>query len=137
MPAYDPATDIEPRWYHWAALSGCTVIMLGIGLIEVMNGADMTSRFFAVDTVVVRILGAGLVACAFWLPLRHDRAFTVSMWLLGLTIAENLVTYRFEAYPLASTGDVLLFLVVAFAVPIVILAQLRSVLSTRVPPPAA
>jgi hypothetical protein len=124
------------KWYHWASLSACTVIMLAIGAFELLQGADPSSRFFAVDTIVVRILGAGLVLCAFWLPMRHDRAFVASMLLLGLTIAENFVTYRFESSSPAQTATVLATVVVAFGAPLFVLSDLRRVFGARtaVPP---
>ena len=131
MPADDQARDSTPRWYHWAALSVCTVVMLGMGLLEVLDGADPASRFFAIDSVVVRILGVALVLCALWLPVRHDRAFVVSMWLLGATIVENLATYRFETSSLFNTGDLLVSIVLMFVVPILILAELRPVFTSQ------
>ena len=126
MEAGDTKTETV-KWYHWASLSGCTVIMLAIGAFEVLQGADPTSRFFAVDTIVVRILGAALVLCAFWLPMRHDKAFVAAMWLLGLTIAENLATYRFEASSLADTATVLVTVIVVLGAPLFILWDLRRV----------
>lgn len=110
-------------------------MMLTLGVTEVWDGADASSRFFAIDTVVVRVLGVALVACALWLPLRHDGAFVASMWLLGVSLLENLVTYRFEAYPLAVTATELFFLAILLGVPAFILRDLRTVFRADAPPP--
>ena len=115
------------RWFHWVGLSACSAGMLMIGVLEVMQGADPTSRVFAVDTVIVRILGAALALCALWLPLRHDRAFVASMWLLGLTIVENIITYRFEAFSVAESAGVLVTVAILLGAPLFILAELRPV----------
>ena len=115
------------RWYHWVGLSACSAGMLMIGVLEVMQGADPASRFFAVDTVVVRILGAALVLCALWLPLHDDRAFVTAVWLLGLTIAENLITFRFEASSLGDSLTVLATVAILLGAPLFILLELRPV----------
>ena len=115
------------HWYHWMVLSACSAGMLMIGVLEVMQGADPASRFFAVDTVVVRILGAALVLCALWLPLRHDKAFVAAVWLLGLTIAENLITFRFEASSLGDSLTMLATVAILLGAPLFILLELRPV----------
>ena len=114
------------HWYHWMGLSACSAGMLMIGILEVMQGADPTSRFFAIDNVAVRMLGVAMVICALWLPLRHDKAFLASVWVLGLTIAENLVTYRFESFALADTATVLATLAIMLVLPAFILIELRK-----------
>ena len=121
-------TKTEPlRWFHWVGLSACSAGMLMIGAVEVMQGADPTSRFFAVDTVAVRILGAALALCALWLPLHDDRAFVTAVWLLGLTIAENLITFRFEASSLGDSLTVLATVAILLGAPLFILLELRPV----------
>jgi len=132
-------TSTGPHWYHWASLSACSVVMLAIGVLEVMQGADPTSRFFAIDTWVVRGLGVALVLCALWLPLRHDRAFLASMLVIGLSIAENLVTYRFEAASPADAATTVAAIAVLLGAPLYVLAELRGVFRDppRDEPPAA
>jgi hypothetical protein len=123
----DAAAPTPVRWYHWSALSAVCALMIALGALELMQGADSASRFFLIDTWVVRVLGLGLVVCAFWLPLRHDRAFVASMWVLGLSMLENLVTYRFESSAMTATTDVALTLIVFMGLPILILAELRPI----------
>jgi len=129
MSDFEPSqTKAEPlRWFHWVGVSACSAGMLMIGVLEVMQGADPASRFFAVDTVVVRILGAALVLCALWLPLRHDKAFVAAVWLLGLTIAENLITFRFEASSLGDSLTMLATVAILLGAPLFILLELRAV----------
>jgi len=77
--------------------------------------------------VVVRVLGTALTLCALWLPLRHDKAFVASVWLLGLTIAENLITFRFEASSLGDSLTVLATVAILLGAPLFILLELRPV----------
>jgi hypothetical protein len=121
--------DTEPKakWYHWTGLGLCSVVMLLLGLEAVIQGATPDSRFFAIDNVVVHVIGVGFVACALILPMRRRFAFAASMWLVGLSLAENLLTFRFETVSFTDALATLASIVMVLGGVLLLLVDLRSV----------
>jgi hypothetical protein len=120
-------TQPKAKWYHWTGLGLCSATMLALGLLEVLQGADPSSRLFAVDNVVVHVFGVGLIVCALLLPLRRQYAFTASIWMAALTLAENLITYRFEAVSATDALATIASIVIILGGLLLLLIDLRVV----------
>ena len=120
-------TARNPRWYHWTLLALFAVDVLTMGILNVEGGAAESTRLYAIDDVLVRLLGVGLILFSLGLPLRRNWAFVGSICFLALSILEFMLTYDFGASSSLDNTIVLATLVVLFGVPIALLAWLRTV----------
>lgn len=114
----------RPYWYHWTLLLLCLLTLVAMGALNIAYGASPESRFYAIDDVVVRLLGAGMQVCAVGALLRRPWGYAGLIWLLGLSSLETAVTFDWGAQSLVMPGSALSSTVLFFGVQIALLAWL-------------
>lgn len=119
--------EARPQWYHWTLLLLCLLTLVAMGVLNIAYGASPESRFFAIDDVVVRLLGAGVLVCAVGTLLRRQWGYAGLIWLLGLSCVEIAVTFDWGAQSLEMTGSLLSGTVLFFGVQIALLGWLGGV----------
>lgn len=117
----------RPHWYHWTLLLLCLFSLAAMGVLNIRYGASPESRFYAIDDVVVRLLGAGMLVCSVGTLLRRQWGFAGLIWLLGLSCLEIAVTFDWGAQSLELPGGALSSTVLFFGMQIALLAWLGGV----------
>jgi hypothetical protein len=122
------------KWYHWALLIMCGAGLLSVGVLDLMGGASKESRFYSIDNVLVRLIGAGLLSGAIGLVLRRGWGFAVSILFVALSVAEIIAT--------SGTGSAELLLnavaaLLIFGIPIALLVWFRRAFTLRSAAPTA
>jgi hypothetical protein len=80
------------RWYHWALFILCIPLLATIGILDVSSGAAIGSRFYDIDEFFVRAAGVGFIVAAISLIFRKRWAFDFSIFHLGSSALEIVVT---------------------------------------------
>jgi hypothetical protein len=122
---------VHPALYHWILLLYCALVASFMGILALTGGAAPDSRFYAIDRVVVRLQGAGLVIFSVLIFLRQNWTFYGLTSCCVISIVESLVTVRPDA---TSTNYVqrhfsawVAFLLLVFGIPVSILIWLRPI----------
>jgi hypothetical protein len=84
------------KLYHWFLLGLSASGLAVMGLLDLIAGASQESRFYAVDNVLVRLIGGGLILSSVGLVLRRGWGFVASFCFLGISIVEVVATDRSE-----------------------------------------
>ena len=80
-----------------------------IGVLNTIGGASADSRFYAVDDIVVRVLGVAFIVLGLSLVLKKRwPVFPLSL-VYGLSLVEVLVTTAYPQLPAMMTGAFLFF----------------------------
>lgn len=98
-----------------------------MGILDVAWGASSDSRFYAVDDIVVRVLGALLILFSLGLLLRRNWAFMGSIAVLALFLPELLLTHNFAATSIVGMVVMVAMVLVFLGAPIALLTWLRRV----------
>ena len=125
----------RPAPHQWMVLSALALWLLARGVLMLLHGADVGSRFIAVDDPVVRGLGVVLILSAPALLFRWDWAFVASMFVLGALIIETAVTFD-TAASTVPLSFVIMWDGITLVLPIPLLAWLRKIFA-KAPQPAA
>jgi len=129
---------IHPTFFHWILLLGCALVAFIAGNLNIIHGAAPDSRFYAIDRIVVWLLGVGLVIFSALIFLRQVWAIDELILCYALSIIEVLVTSRPETQALTKKIGLfkylifwILFMVIFFGIPMVLLIWLRTIFSGK------
>ena len=115
------------KWYHLTALGISILGMSLMGVLNIIDGASLESRFYIIDDIVIRFLGAGFVLIGLLLSLRRNWVFISSILIFVFSILEAMITYDIDKHSGFHNITFLIFTFILFGVPIIILSWLRSV----------
>jgi hypothetical protein len=130
-------TKRNARWYHWAVLILCVLLMLAMGLSNLLGGLFPVTAgpFDEINDVVVRVLGVGLILSAFALFYRRNWAFIGAIILLAAQAVEFMAaSVCWGSFsPLMTTRLIVDHVVIlaCLGAPIAMLVRMRVVFSKK------
>jgi hypothetical protein len=121
--------------YHWVLLVYCILVAFIHGMVCIIGGSSPDSRFYAIDRIVVRVLGVGSVVFAVLVFLRESWAFYGLVCCLTFSLIDELIPFRQDVaasnlaarFPFAY----MVFVTLILGVPIALLLWLRPVFTTN------
>ena len=118
-------TKQNPKRYRWMLLTVCALWLLTIGILNLISGASPSSRFYAIDDVVVRLLGGVSILFSLGLFLRRKWAFVGSLCCLALEVLEVVLTWNLKVFSTSHNIGILVGVVIFYGVPVALLVRLR------------
>lgn len=125
---------IHPQAYHWILLTYCLIVAFVYGVFGIIKGSSPDSRFYPVDKITVKLIGAGLLTFSALIFLWESWVFYGLVCCFTLSIFDELLTIRTESliitkYIGASKAYAFwtVFVLLTQGVPAVLLLSLRPI----------
>lgn len=95
------------------------LLYIWIGIIEVLEGAEPSSRFYYIDNIALRIIGATLVVTSIGLILKKEIARKAAVALMIISILEMIITFDISVEEKAVVIIAAVFAVIIYVLPMI------------------